>query len=98
MKTNTRLGVALIGAFVAVFMYAASSPAEELAAKSCAELVRMAQSYQQDLQTVDTVLGSAIDAGNIDRIRSYKLRKATVRRQLKSVLRTIDLKDCALQR
>ncbi|MFH1112827.1 MAG: hypothetical protein V1792_02805, partial [Pseudomonadota bacterium] len=63
-------------------------------AKSCAELVRMAESYQQDLKTVDTVLGSAIDAGNMDRIQSYQLKKDAVKSQLKSVLRTIDLKEC----
>lgn len=70
--------------------------AGELATKSCAELVRMAHSYQQDLATVDTVLGSAIDAGTMDRIRAYKLRKAAVKRQLKSVLRVIKLKDCTV--
>jgi hypothetical protein len=93
-----RIGAALISASAVALMFVAPSFAEDLAAKSCAELVRMAQSFQQDLQTVDTVLGSAIDAGNMDRIRSYKLRKAAVNRQIKSVLRTIELKDCTVQR
>lgn len=97
MKTGMRICAALIGALAVALVFAAPSFAEDLTAKSCAELVRMAQSYQQDLQTVDTVLGSAIDAGNIDRIRSYKLRKASVNRQLKSVLRTIELKDCTVK-
>ncbi|MDQ7783347.1 MAG: hypothetical protein RDU20_10735 [Desulfomonilaceae bacterium] len=97
MKRNTRIGAVLVGTLAALIFSAAPSCAEDLAAKSCSELVRMAQSYQQDLKTVDTVLGSAIDAGNMDRIRSYKLRKAAVRRQLQSVLRTIDLKECTVR-
>jgi hypothetical protein len=98
IKYSGKILVTLVTALAAVIMAAAPSFSENLAVKSCAELVRMAQSYQQDLKTVDTVLGSAIDAGNLDRIRSYKLRKATVKRQLKSVLRTIDLKNCAAQK
>ncbi len=98
MKTNGKIGASLVGAMAAVLVAAAPLFAEDLAAKSCAELVRMAQSYQQDLNTVDTVLGSAIDAGNLDRIRSYKLRKDTVKRHLKSLLQTIDLKGCRASR
>ena len=46
--------------------------ADDLLVKSCPELVRMAENCQTDLKTVDTVLGSAIDAGNMDRIRDRK--------------------------
>jgi len=66
--------------------------------KKCSELVRMAQNCQEDLKTVDTVLGSAIDAGTIDRIKNYKLKKSVVRKQLESVLKAIEIKGCtALQ-
>ncbi|MFH1115823.1 MAG: hypothetical protein V1792_18085, partial [Pseudomonadota bacterium] len=78
MKTNGKIVLSLVGASALVFMALAPLSAEDLAAKSCAELVRMAESYQQDLKTVDTVLGSAIDAGNMDRIQSYQLKKDAV--------------------
>jgi hypothetical protein len=68
--------------------------AEDCAAKTCSELLRMAQAYQQDLKTVDIVLGSAVDAGNLDRIRTYRLRKNAIRKELQSVLRALSVKDC----
>jgi hypothetical protein len=79
----------------------ASGPAvaeDELIVKGCQELMHMAKNYQEDLKTVDTVLGSAIDAGGIDRIKNYQLKKNAVRKQLESVLRAIDLKGCVKQR
>jgi hypothetical protein len=72
--------------------------AEDLLAKSCTELMRRAQTYQQDLKTVDTVLGSAIDAGSLERIRSYKLRRGAVKAELKAVLRALDVKGCVASR
>jgi len=63
--------------------------------KKCSELVRMAQNCQEDLKTVDTVLGSAIDAGTMDRIKNYKLKRSVVRKQLESVLKAIEIKGCA---
>jgi hypothetical protein len=71
---------------------------EDLIVKGCQELMHMAKNYQEDLKTVDTVLGSAIDAGGIDRIKNYQLKKNAVRKQLESVLRAIDLKGCVKQR
>jgi hypothetical protein len=75
---------------------AGPSVAEDLTVKTCAELVRIAEGCQQDLKTVDTVLGSAIDAGSMDRIRSYKLRKAEVKKRLKAVMRALEFKECVL--
>jgi hypothetical protein len=69
--------------------------AQDLLETKCGELMRMAETYQQDLRTVDAVLGAAIDGGDMDRIRSYKLRKGAVKSQLDSVLKAIDLKGCA---
>ncbi len=69
--------------------------AQDLLEVKCGELMRMAETYQQDLRTVDTVLGSAIDGGDMDRIRSYKLKKGAVKKQLDSVLQALDLKGCA---
>jgi len=66
--------------------------------KSCPELIRMAQNYQQDIKTVDIVLGSAIDAVSLEMIRSYKLTKGTMKRQLESVMREIEHKGCLAKR
>jgi len=83
--------------FIPTFSVGAA-PTEELIVKNCAELIRMAQTYQEDLKTVDTVLGSAIDAGNMDRIKNYKLKKGAVKKQLESVMKAIDIKGCVMGR
>jgi hypothetical protein len=90
---RTIIGIACLIAF-------ACGPvaAEDMLVKSCQDLMRMAKDYRQDLKTVDTVLGSAIDAGGIDRIKNYQLKKNAVRKQLDSVLRAIQLKGCVEQR
>jgi len=83
--------VAILGT---LFIAGPSFAAEELVVKKCSELVRMAENYQADLKTVDTVLGSAIDAGTMDRIKNYKLKKSVVKKQLESVLKAIEIKGC----
>ncbi|HMK36318.1 MAG TPA: hypothetical protein VK463_14685 [Desulfomonilaceae bacterium] len=88
----------IIGVLVLPFALGGPALAEDLLLKSCQELVRLAQNYQTDLKTVDTVLGSAIEAGNMDRIRNYQLKKNAVRKQLDSVLRAVDLRGCVIQR
>lgn len=93
----SRIGIVLIGC-ITLIMITSAAFAEDLGAKSCSELLRMAQAYQQDLKTVDIVLGSAIDAGNLDRIKSYKLRKNAVRRDLQAVLRALTVKECVSSR
>lgn len=83
-------------AFAAVLI--ASMPCvcigEELVVKPCSELIRMASNYQEDLKTVDTMLGVAIDAGDLDKIKVYKLKKSSVQKDLDAVLKAIDLKEC----
>lgn len=74
---------------------AAPSFAEELITKSCAELIRLATNYQEDVKTIDTVLGAAIDAGNLEAIKIYKLKKAAAQKDLDAALKAIDLKECA---
>jgi len=81
---------------LAILYAAAPSFAQDLTTRDCSELVRMAQTLQEDLKTVDTVLESAIDAGNMDRIRSYKLRKSEIKKKLTALLRVIDLKECGM--
>ncbi len=77
-----------------VFAGAETSHSEELVVKNCSELMRMAQNLQDDLKTVDTILGSAISAGNMAVIRNYKLKKAAVQKDLESVLKAIEVKSC----
>jgi hypothetical protein len=84
----------IIGIACLVLFTVGPAVAEDLIVKDCQELMRMAKNYQEDLKTVDTVLGSAIDAGGIDRIKNYQLKKSAVKKQLESVLRAIDLKGC----
>lgn len=69
--------------------------AQDLLESKCGELMRMAETYQQDLKAVDTVLGSAIDSGDMDRIKNYKLKKGMIKKQLDSVLKAVELKGCA---
>ncbi|MDQ1239313.1 MAG: hypothetical protein QG577_1499 [Thermodesulfobacteriota bacterium] len=95
--------MAMISKVVALFTFAAVllspmpclSLAEELVVKPCSELIRMAGNYQEDLKTVDTMLGVAIDAGDLDKIRVYKLKKAAVQKDLDALLKAIDIKECA---
>jgi hypothetical protein len=89
--------IAIVGSLT--FLIAVGpSFAEDLALRDCSELLRIAKTYEEDLKTVDTVLGSAIDAGNMDRIRTYRLKRAEIKRKLSSVLRVIDLKECTVAR
>lgn len=81
----------LLGAPLAV-------PAEELIIKSCTELMRLAEACRDDLRAVNIVLGSAVDAGDLDRIRNYKIRRDAAKRQLEQVVKVLELKGCAIGR
>ena len=88
----------ILGAAFLTLFVASMAAAQDLFEVKCAELMRMADNYQQDLRTVDAVLGAALDGGDMDRIKSYKLKKGAVKKQLDSVLQAIDLKGCAKAR
>lgn len=84
---------------VAVMFLAPSAVLPEcLDCKSCSELLHQAEKYQQDLRTVDLVLGSALDSGSMDKVRSYKLRRGSVKMELDRVMKAISLKGCVLTR
>jgi hypothetical protein len=83
---------------VALAFGLAPAHADDLLRKNCPQLVRIAENYQTDLKTVETVLSSAIDAGNLDRIKNYKLRRAVIKQQLDEALRALDAKGCAKTR
>jgi hypothetical protein len=91
MKLRTVLGIIVVLVFAGTASFAT---AQDYFVKNCDELMRIATSYQQDLRTVETVLGSAIDAGTMDRIKSYQLKRGALRKELESVMRAIDLKGC----
>lgn len=71
-----------------------ASGTDDLVVKDCAELLRMAQSLQDDVKTIDTVLGSAIEVGNMTTIRNYKIKKASAQNQLQAVLKAIEIRSC----
>jgi hypothetical protein len=66
----------------------------DLLQRSCPELIKMAQSYQDDEKMVNTVLSSAIDAGTMERVRKYKLKKAHVKKNLAQIMKAIEIKGC----
>jgi hypothetical protein len=88
----------ILGTALLTLLVANIAVAQDLFEVKCAELMRMADNYQQDLRTVDAMLGAAIDGGDMDRIRSYKLKKGAVKKQLDSALQAIDIKGCAKSR
>jgi hypothetical protein len=89
-KSLVRLALMVL---VLALLASAAYP-EDLFETKCSELVRLAEAYQQDLKTVNTVLGSAIDSGDMDRIKNYKLKRGAVTKHLESVLKAIELKGC----
>jgi hypothetical protein len=74
--------------------FSSTCQAEDLLVKSCPALIHMAENFQHDLRAIDAVYGSAVEAGNMDRIKNYKLRRGAVRKELDSVMRAIDVKGC----
>jgi hypothetical protein len=94
MKATIRGGLTLVIVTITALYGVTASLAEDLVVKDCTELMRLAETREADLKTVDTVLGSAIEAGNLERIRNYKLRKAAARVHLDAVLKAIEIKGC----
>ena len=95
MKNRTYWSIAIAMAALGLFFAVSTACAADLIQKSCDELIRIAQSYREDIKTVEIVLGAAIDAGNLERIKSYKLKKNALKSQLEAVLKTVEVKDCA---
>jgi hypothetical protein len=85
----------MAAAALSLFFSAAPAASSAQSRESCSELIQRAQTYQQDIKTVNIVLSSAIDAGNIDRIKTYKLKRSALKKELESVLKAIQSNDCA---
>lgn len=79
-----------------IFLSASPSFSEELVVKSCQELIGLAENCRQDLRTVGAMLGSAVDFGDIQRIRNYKMKRAAVQKRLQSVLKALEIKECVM--
>ena len=90
---GTLTWVLIAGALTICF--ASTLSAQDLLETQCPVLMRMAETYQQDLKAVDTLLQAALESGDMDRIKTYKLKKGVVQKQLNSVLSAIDTKGCA---
>jgi hypothetical protein len=86
--------LAVILATLILVLNSQASGTDQLVVKDCPELLRMAQSLQDDVKTIDTVLGSAIEVGNMATIQNYKMKKASVQIQLQSVLKAIEIRSC----
>ena len=92
-SSHTWYSAVVVAALIGIFS-ASTATATDLLSKKCSELVKSAQTFQDDLKTVDMVLGSAISAGTMARIKKYKLRKAQIGKHLSSVMKAIEVKGC----
>jgi hypothetical protein len=95
---KTALWFSLLAVVSAAPLCADPSSMDELVVKNCQELMRMAETCQEDLKTGDTVLGSALEGGGIDRIKNYKLKKNALKKQIESVMKAIDIRGCIKSR
>ena len=68
--------------------------ADCLECMSCAELIYLAKQSQQDLRAIKTVLRSAIAAGNVERVRSYKLDKGAMTKKARMIMNALESKGC----
>lgn len=96
-KTSAFLLLAFIAGLPLLFPLSGVC-ADDLIVKDCSELLRLAEAYQEDLKTLDVVLGAAIEAGNMVTIRTYKLKKAGFKKRLSAVLKAIEIKECVKSR
>ncbi len=94
MKIFTLYSVLFLAIASSTILAVPNAQAEDLLVKNCTELIRMAQNLQEDLKTVDIVLGSAIEAGKMDSVKTFKMKKAKVQQQLQSVMNAIEVKSC----
>lgn len=98
MKRTNRLRLTLIAAMLITVFTASAAVSEELVVASCPDLLRMVDSYKDDMRAADTMLGSAIDAGSLEMIKNYKLRKEAAKKHLDSVIKALELKGCVKSR
>jgi hypothetical protein len=98
MHRSTKLLRMFIAAALFTLLTGSMAVSEDLVVRGCPDLLRLADSCRDDVKTADMVLGSVIDAGSIDMIKNYKLRKQAAQKQLESVLKALDLKGCVKPR
>jgi predicted dithiol-disulfide oxidoreductase (DUF899 family) len=92
---RSRKTIPILAATIVLCLYmTVFASAECLDCEKCSQLIRLAQKHQQDLKAVSMVLGSAVESGSLERIRAYKLRKGSTRRELDKVMRAIELRGC----
>ena len=84
----------MIAAAALVVLPATPGFTDDFVVQSCTELLRMADACRDDIKTADIILGSAIDSGDMTRVRAYKLKKSAAKQSLTSVLKALELKGC----
>lgn len=80
--------VCLFGAVVG------TAAASDIEARHCDDLLKLAEGLRRDMRTVDLMLGSAIDSGDMERIQAYRLKKDTLKKQLESAMKSIRAAEC----
>lgn len=88
----------LICAPLLVLLTANPGLTDELVVKSCSELMRLADSYRDDYKAADLVLGSAIDMGDMERVKNYKIKRAAAKKKLELVVQSLEIKGCVKPR
>ena len=69
MKNRTYWSIASAMAALGLFFAVSTACAADLIQKSCDELIRIAND-REDIKGGDRTVGAAIDAGNLERIKS----------------------------
>ena len=94
MRFKTRYLLAGLAIAVVAGAYAPYAQAADLGGKTCTELLRLSRQCQDDLRTVDTVIGAAVDAGNMDTIRNYKMKRGAMLKERDEIMNAIKFKGC----
>ncbi|MBI5568920.1 MAG: hypothetical protein HY914_03155 [Desulfomonile tiedjei] len=84
----------MIAAAALVVLPATPGFTDSFVVQSCTELLRMADAYRDDFKTANVILGSAIDAGDMEKVRAYKLKKSAAKQSLDTVVKALELKGC----
>ncbi len=98
MRFKIRYLLAGLAIAVVAGAYAPSVWAEDLGGKTCNELLRLSRQCQDDLRTVDMVIGAAVDAGNMDTIRNYKMKRGAMLKERDQIMSAIKFKACVQPR
>ncbi|MGC8603649.1 MAG: hypothetical protein ACP5VS_08185 [Desulfomonilaceae bacterium] len=86
------LTLALLG--VMAILGTEASHSQDYLSESCSQLIKKVQTLQDDLKTVDTILNTATQAGDTETVQKYTVKKASIKKKLKSASTAVDAKSC----